>query len=80
MIKFINTDEINALIMANTEAMLRAIEKTPESIVRCKDCAYYEQHSDPTYRWGYGYCGLGFAEGKIYDDDYCSRADRRKSK
>lgn len=33
MSKYINADDVNALIMANTEALLRAIDKIPEAKV-----------------------------------------------
>ncbi len=71
MAKIINAGELNALIMMNTEAMLRMVEKMPESIVRCKDCTHYDTEAELCRYPKYAMCRE--------KNDFCSKGERKET-
>ena len=79
MSKYITAGEINALIMMNTEAMLRMVEKTPENIVRCKDCKYnYGIANHCEYAKDDIVCCYWESDG-LHSDDFCSKGEREET-
>lgn len=62
----IQNAELVAATIGTFADRIKALPSAKPEIIHCKDCAHYG---------GYGFCYE--VDGLWYDEDYCSRAERR---